>query len=165
MLKADGPPLDAPAEPILCREFPIQGGDVERAGDVSMQVRQLLLAQGVPPPLVRRAAIACFEAELNVVMYARRGQMRLTLFRDRIKVEVEDSGPGILDIEMALREGFSTASPVFRELGFGAGMGLPNIRSMVDQFSLMSEPGSGTALWFDVLIPPPAGEAEGDGEK
>jgi anti-sigma regulatory factor (Ser/Thr protein kinase) len=127
-------------------------------------VRALLLAQGVPAPLVRRAAIACYEAELNVVMYARNGQIRLTLFPDRIKVEVEDSGPGILDIEMALREGFSTASPAFRDLGFGAGMGLPNIRSMVDQFTLMSEPGSGTVLWFDVLIPPPAGGAE-EGEE
>lgn len=157
MLKGTDPPTETPAEPILSREFAIAGGDVERAGDAAMQIRALLLEAGVPPEPVRRAVIACYEAELNVVMYARRGQVRLTLYPDRIKVEVEDSGPGILDIEMAMREGFSTAPPQFRELGFGAGMGLPNIRSMVDQFTIMSEQGSGTVLWFDVLLPPQAG--------
>ena len=106
----------------------------------------------MPADTIRRAAIACFEAEMNVVMYAREGIIRLTIGKSRVKVEIEDHGPGILDIKEAMREGFTTSTRNLREMGFGAGMGLANIRRNTDNFSIESQPGLGTVLWFDLMF-------------
>lgn len=132
-------------------EFQIRGGDFSRAGEASLSIKKILQQEGVPARVIRMTAIACFEAEMNVVMYAREGVIRLSLGEKRVKVEIEDHGPGILNISEAQREGFTTSSREFRQMGFGAGMGLANIRRNTDNFSIESQPGSGTILWFDLM--------------
>jgi len=96
--------------------------------------------------LIRRAAIASYEAEMNVVLYATKGTMELKVTPKDIRVMVEDEGPGIPDIELAMREGYSTASDEIREMGFGAGMGLSNIKKNADDFIIRSLVGKGTTL-------------------
>ena len=124
-------------------------------------MRELLKRVGARPDIVRRAAVATYEAEMNVVIHARRGSMKVLLEGARLDVEVADHGPGIGDIGMAMKEGFSTASPAARDLGFGAGMGLPNIRRNTDEFTIDSTLGDGTRLRFTIYLGPqgPAGRA------
>ena len=105
----------------------------------------------MPPPVIRRVAIATYEAEMNVVIHAREGgDISVEIWPDRIAIQVVDTGPGISDIEQAMQPGFSTAPASIRELGFGAGMGLPNIKRCADEITLESPPGGGTFL--QVLI-------------
>ena len=128
------------------QEFKVEGGDFTRGGEVSCEIKNLLRDLGVPPLVVRRAAIACYEAEMNVIMYAWHGSLSLTVTPDRIRIVVEDSGPGISNIKKAMEEGYSTATPEMRELGFGAGMGLSNIKKNADIFKITSKVGRGTRL-------------------
>ena len=128
------------------QEFSIAGGDFSRAGEVSRRIKNLLKELGIDAQVVRRAAIASFEAEMNVIMYAVQGTVHLTVSLDEVRIVVDDRGPGIPDIELAMTEGYSTATKEMRELGFGAGMGLPNIKRNADAFRLFSEPGRGTRL-------------------
>lgn len=113
---------------------------------MSTQVKEILKEIGVDASTVRRAAIAAYEAEMNVVMYARKGEMSLSLTPSKIRMRVKDEGPGIEDIELAMQEGYSTATDEMREMGFGAGMGLPNIKKNADEFKVSSTPGKGTLL-------------------
>jgi anti-sigma regulatory factor (Ser/Thr protein kinase) len=99
---------------------------------------------------MRRVAIASYEAEMNIVMYAHRGRLALKVSPDRIVVEADDDGPGIEDIDLAMQEGYSTATSEMREMGFGAGMGLPNIKRSADQLEITSEVGKGTRLKISV---------------
>jgi serine/threonine-protein kinase RsbT len=135
------------------REFPIAGGDFTDAGRASTDVKAILKEIGVSPEVIRRVAIAAYEAEMNVVMYARRGIMTLRVTPEEIGIVVDDEGPGILDIELAMQEGYSTASDEMREMGFGAGMGLPNIKRNSDQFNIDSSVGQGTTVSVVVFIP------------
>jgi anti-sigma regulatory factor (Ser/Thr protein kinase) len=128
------------------QSFEIEGRDFAKAGSVSTQVKEILKEIGVDASTVRRAAIAAYEAEMNVVMYARKGEMSLTLTPFLIRMRVKDEGPGIEDIELAMQEGYSTATDEMREMGFGAGMGLPNIKKNADEFKISSTPGKGTLL-------------------
>lgn len=137
---------------LLEREIEIPAEDFETAGEATLQLRTLLREADVPQVALKRAMIACFEAEMNVVMHSCGGVMRVRVYKDRIRVEVEDTGAGIADVDSAMTEGFSTASEAGRERGFGAGMGLPNIQENTDRLSVMSSPGEGTVLWFDVLF-------------
>ena len=129
-------------------EYSIDGKDYECGGQAAMAIQSRLRELGIPEDVVRRVAIACFEAEMNVVMYAAHGSMRLTVTQDKVMIEVEDIGPGIASVETAMREGFTTSTEEIRSLGFGAGMGLPNIKKNADSMTVMSEPGLGTALWL-----------------
>jgi len=138
------------------REFPIAGGNFIDAGRASTEVKAVLKEIGIAPDLIRRVAIAAYEAEMNVVMYARQGKMTLQVTPEEIAIRVEDQGPGIPDIELAMQEGYSTATDEMREMGFGAGMGLPNIRRNSDLFNLESTVGIGTTVAAMVLIPPAA---------
>ena len=95
---------------------------------------------------LRKVAICSYEAEMNVVLYAKRGIVKLSVYDDYVVLNVKDEGPGIEDIELAMQEGYSTATPEMRELGFGAGMGLPNIKKNADIFTIISEQGKGTEL-------------------
>ena len=122
------------------------GRDFSRAGRASTTVKQVLKDLGVNSSVVRRAAICAYEAEMNVVMYAERGTMEFVISPERIHIKIEDSGPGIPDIEKALTPGYSTAPEWVRELGFGAGMGLCNIKKCADMMRLRSEMGKGTHL-------------------
>jgi serine/threonine-protein kinase RsbT len=135
------------------QRFPVAGGDFSRAGEVSCAVKELLKDLGLDARIVRRAAIASYEAEMNVIMYAWHARLDLSVTPRRLRIVVEDSGPGIADIDLAMKEGYSTATPEMRELGFGAGMGLPNIRKNADKFRITSENGRGTRLELTFLIP------------
>lgn len=128
------------------QKFEIFGRDFGKAGTVSTQVKETLQEVGIDPVLIRRAAIAVYEAEMNVVMYADRGTLTLKITPHEVNFTVEDEGQGIADIEMAMQEGFSTATDEMREMGFGAGMGLPNIKKNTDRFGIVSLPGKGTLL-------------------
>lgn len=137
----------------LVRTYHIEGRDFAGAGRASIAVKELLKTLGVAPEVVRRVAIASYEAEMNVVMYATRGDLTLRLSPSTVDLEVEDEGPGIPDIELAMQEGYSTATPEMREMGFGAGMGLPNIRRNSDEFTITSTVGVGTRLRIRVRLP------------
>ena len=132
----------------------IAGGDFERAGSASRCLKEMLKKIGVEPETVRRAMIAAYEAEMNVVIHAQNGTMDIALDSDRVDVAVRDRGPGIPDIERAMQEGFSTAPPAVRVLGFGAGMGLPSIRRYSDRFTIQSTVGQGTQLRFTIFLEP-----------
>jgi len=136
--------------------YEIRAGDFEHGGSASRALKEQLKRVGADPAVVRRAMIAAYEAEMNVVIHSQGGELRADLQDGRLDVEVVDRGPGIPDIEQAMREGFSTASPQARELGFGAGMGLPNIRKNSDRFAIESTVGRGTTVRFTIFLRPQA---------
>ncbi len=138
-------------EHLLELACPVEGGDFIHAGEVASKIKKTLKEIGVSQEVVRKTAIATYEAEMNVVCYARRGKFYLTITPDRLKIVVQDEGQGIEDIELAMKEGYSTASPQIREMGFGAGMGLPNIKKNVDQLQITSVVGEGTRLEMDIF--------------
>lgn len=133
--------------------FQVFGRDFANAGRVSTAIKEILKGLGVQAAIVRRIAIASYEAEMNVVMYAARGIINLVVSSESITIVVDDEGPGIADIELAMQEGYSTATPEIREMGFGAGMGLPNIKKNADEFLVTSEVGRGTRLEIRVALP------------
>lgn len=133
------------------QEFPIRGGNFSRGGEVSCEVKDLLKELGLGPEVVRRAAIASYEAEMNVIMYAEEGRLDLSVTPRKIKIVVEDKGPGIKKIKLAMREGYSTATLEMREMGFGAGMGLPNIKKNTDKFRISTKVGRGTKLEMTIM--------------
>ena len=131
---------------LLEKTYALQGGDFMRAGEVSSSIKKTLKEIGIDSQIIRRMAIASFEAEINVVCYAEQGTFSLTITPDMLKVVVQDVGQGIADIELAMKEGYSTATEAIREMGFGAGMGLPNIKKNVDRLVIDSMVGKGTRL-------------------
>lgn len=138
------------AEPCFEKSFGIAGGDLVNAGVVSSKVKKILQELDVPCQAIRRATIAAYEAEMNVVWYARRGTLTLSITPELLRIQVTDEGIGIEDIKLAMKEGYSTASEEIRQMGFGAGMGLPNIKKNSDEFYIDSVVGQGTVL--DITI-------------
>lgn len=132
--------------------FEIQGRDFVDAGIVSSQIKKGLQNRGIPENVIRRVAVVTFEAEINIISYANQGTITYYILDDSIIIEANDSGPGIQDIELALQEGYSTADDSIREMGFGAGMGLSNIKKSSDIFEITSEPGSGTYLKSVIML-------------
>ncbi len=126
--------------------FNIEGGDFTQAGHASSEVKKILKQLGVEAKCIKSIVIALYEAEVNVVAHAFEGKIEVDIEDDKIKTAITDKGPGIPDIDLAMKEGFSTASKKVREMGFGAGMGLPNIRRNTDEFNLESIVGQGTTL-------------------
>lgn len=137
---------------LVTRTYAIEGGDFARAGRVSTAIKDLLKSLGVPALRIRRMAIAAYEAEMNVVMYAERARANLTVTPETIVLTVDDEGPGIPDVTLAMREGYSTATEAMREMGFGAGMGLPNIRRNSDGLDIVSTVGRGTRVAIRVNL-------------
>ena len=131
---------------LLSRSFTIHGRDFERAGEASTEIKSLLKELEIDPGVIRRTVVIAFEAEMNVVMYADEGTVTFVLTDEDIGVEIADRGPGIPDLDLALQEGWSTATDEMREMGFGFGMGLPNIRRNSDEFSVKSRVGEGTVV-------------------
>ena len=140
------------AEELLRRAYEVHGHDFDKAGEIATEIRQLLREVDVDAGLIRRAVIIAFEAEMNVVMYASEGTITFVLTDEDIRLEIADKGPGIEDIEMALTEGFSTATDEMRDMGFGFGMGLPNIRKNSDVFNIESEVPIGTVVSASIRL-------------
>lgn len=132
--------------------FEVHGRDFVDAGLVSSQIKKGLKAKGIHEDVIRRIAIIAFEAEVNIISYARVGTISYYLLPDSIIFEAIDEGQGIEDIELALQEGYSTADDSIREMGFGAGMGLANIKKSSDVFDITSEPGRGTCVKCTIML-------------
>jgi CBS domain-containing protein/anti-sigma regulatory factor (Ser/Thr protein kinase) len=134
----------------LVFRYKIKGGEYKSAGEQSGYLKVNLLRLGIPPTIVRRITIASCEAEMNIIIFTEGGELIVTVEEDQIKVNAIDEGPGIPDIEKAMHEGYSTAPDWVRELGFGAGMGLPNIKNCSDEMNIDTRLGEGTNLEFIV---------------
>ena len=134
--------------------YKITGGDYEAGGLASKNLKEMLKKIGVDPQTIRRTMVAAYEAEMNVVIHSRGGLMEVAVDAHQVDVAVTDEGPGIPDIDLAMKEGYSTAPALARVHGFGAGMGLPNIRRNADRFSIRTQVGQGTALRFAIWLQP-----------
>jgi len=134
------------SEVLFSQKFEIEGGDFNNAGMISTEIKSILKELNIPQAIVRRTVIATFEAEMNVVMYADSGTIELFILPDCVNIKIQDRGQGIADISLAIQEGYSTATEEMREKGFGAGMGLPNIKKNADVFDIESVVGVGTKL-------------------
>jgi len=130
----------------------VKSGDFESAGKLSQRIREVLRARGIAPEVLRRAAIIAYEAETNIIIHSLGGRITTAIDAVKIRIRAVDEGPGIESVDLAMQEGWSTAGPLARELGFGAGMGLPNIKRCADEFSIQSELGSGTRLEAAVFL-------------
>ena len=138
--------VDGGEELLLCRELAINGNDFASAGMVSTEVKSVLKTIGLDPKLVRRVAISTYEGEMNVVMHAKRARVALSVTPHIIEVVIADEGKGIPDVSLAMQEGYTTATEEMRAMGFGSGMGLPNIKKNADELLINSEVGRGTTL-------------------
>lgn len=127
-------------------KFSIEGGDFTQAGQASSHVKKVLKQLGVDAKCIKSIVIALYEAEVNVVAHAYKGVIKIQIDKDKIRTTIEDEGPGIPDIEKAMQEGFSTASKKVREMGFGAGMGLPNIKKNTNELNIESIVGKSTTV-------------------
>ncbi|RZT96753.1 anti-sigma regulatory factor (Ser/Thr protein kinase) [Ancylomarina subtilis] len=127
-------------------KFDIEGGNFSKAGTASSDVKKVLKKLNVDPKLIKRIVVSIYEAEVNVVAHAYEGEMNVSIFPEKIVVRIVDKGPGIPDIDLAMQKGYSTASPAVREMGFGAGMGLPNIKKNTNELNIKSEVGVGTEV-------------------
>lgn len=133
-------------------ECPVAGRDFIAAGEAAARIKRVLQQVGMDPETIRRAAIVAYEAEMNIVIHAHWGTLTALITPGRIDIIAADEGPGIADIPLAMQEGYSTAPDDIRELGFGAGMGLPNIKRNSDELSIQSTVGVGTVLHATILI-------------
>jgi len=134
------------SEELLSRSFTLHSHDFDKAGETSTEIKGMLKELGIDSQVIRRVVVVCFEAEMNVVMYADEGTLTFVLTDEDIGIEIADRGPGIADLDRALEEGWSTATDEMREMGFGFGMGLPNIRRNADACEITSEVGRGTTI-------------------
>jgi len=133
------------------KSFDVEGGSFQNAGNVSGQIKNILKDLGVSTDIVRRVAIVCYESEINIVSYAKKGRITLAVTDEAVKIVTKDEGPGIPDIELAMKEGYSTATAAVREMGFGAGMGLANMKKYSDHLIITSEVGVGTCVQMTVM--------------
>lgn len=140
-------------EPIrMSWHFDVPGDDFTRAGEASGQIKKALKQLGVAPDAVRRVAIAMYEGEINMVIHANGGDADVAMTDEAIYITLADRGPGIADVELAMTEGYSTAPDNVRSLGFGAGMGLPNMKKYTDEMTVESELGVGTTVRMTVKL-------------
>lgn len=132
--------------------FLVDGDDFTSAGQASVQVKKSLRQLGIAPEIIRKVSIAMYEGEINMVIHAGGGEADVLIYEDRIEIHLIDQGPGIADIDLAMQEGFSTAPDNIRSLGFGAGMGLPNMKRYSDFFRIESTPEVGTSIYMTVNL-------------
>ncbi|MBR4232823.1 MAG: ATP-binding protein [Oscillospiraceae bacterium] len=133
-------------------EYTVAPDDFSRAGEVSGIVKRTLKDLGFPPAVVRRTAIAMYEAEINMVIHANGGKITADITPEEIMIVFADQGPGIPDINLAMQEGWSTASEDIRDMGFGAGMGLPNIQKSTDYMDVQTTVGVGTTITIKIFV-------------
>jgi len=127
-------------------EYYIEGGDFSNAGTISSEIKKIMKQLNLPSSFIKRVVVALYEAEVNIVAHAYSGKITTDINTERILIKLEDQGPGIKDIEKAMEKGYSTASNKVREMGFGAGMGLYNIKKNTDIFHISSEVNKGTVV-------------------
>ena len=132
--------------------FVVDGEDFTSAGQASVQVKKNLRKLGIPPEIIRKISIAMYEGEINMVIHADGGDADVLVYEDRIVMILTDRGPGIADVDKAMQEGFSTAPDNVRTLGFGAGMGLPNMKRYTDDMKIESVVGEGTTITMTVFL-------------
>ncbi len=136
----------------LTFHFDVDGENFVSAGQASVQVKKNLRELGFPPEIIRRVSIAMYEGEINMVIHAGGGEADVDVFEDRIVIVLTDRGPGIPDIDLAMQEGYSTATDRVRSLGFGAGMGLPNMKRYTDEMRIDSTVGKGTVITMSIIV-------------
>lgn len=136
----------------LTFHFDVDGEDFTSAGQASVQVKKNLRRLGIPPEIIRQVSIAMYEGEINMVIHAGGGKADVIVSEDKIEIILEDHGPGIADVELAMQEGYSTAPDSVRSLGFGAGMGLPNMKRYMDEMTIDSTVGVGTTIRMAVYL-------------
>lgn len=136
----------------LIFHFDVSGNDFTSAGQASVQVKKNLRQLGFTPEIIRRVSIAMYEGEINMVIHAGGGTADVIVSEEYIEIILQDSGPGIKDIEQAMQAGYSTATDTIRSLGFGAGMGLPNMKKNTDSMEIKSTLGVGTCITMRVLL-------------
>lgn len=139
------------SEPLVLT-YEVDGDNFTCAGDASASVKKKLRWLGLPPEVIRRTSIAMYEGEINMVIHAGGGEADVDITPESVNMTLTDHGPGIADIEQAMQEGFSTAPESVRNLGFGAGMGLPNMRKYTDEMTVESEVGKGTTVRMKVNL-------------
>ncbi len=136
----------------LVFHFDVDGENFTSAGQASVQIKKNLRQLGLPPEMIRRVSIAMYEGEINMVIHAGGGHAEVRVNEEAIEIILEDKGPGIADIDQAMQAGFSTAPDNIRSLGFGAGMGLPNMKRYTDHMEIESEVGKGTRITMRVNL-------------
>lgn len=132
--------------------YDVDGENFSSAGQASVDVKKVLRSLGFSPDVIRRVSIAMYEGEINMVIHASGGSADVEVTPDEIVIVLEDTGPGIPNVELALREGYSTAKDNIRQLGFGAGMGLPNMKKYTDDMQIDTEVGKGTRITMKVRV-------------
>ena len=137
---------------LLTNTYEVHQGEFQTAGDASASIKRKLKQLGVDSAVLRRVAVASYEAELNLIIHSLGGELTMEMDPERILLISKDVGPGIADLDTAMQEGFSTASEEARVLGFGAGMGLPNMRRNADGFAIESELGRGTTIQMEFRL-------------
>ncbi len=137
---------------IIRQSYIIPADDFSLAGEASSSVKKMLNQLGVPPQTVKKVSIAMYEAEINAVIHAGGGTADVEIDKEKVLIIISDEGPGIPDVELAMKEGYSTAPDSVREMGFGAGMGLPNIKRYADKLDIKTEVGKGTSVEITVLL-------------
>ncbi len=139
------------SEPVVLK-YNVDGENFTSAGEASVAVKRSLRQMGFPPEVIRRVSIAMYEGEINMVIHADGGEAIVSVYPDKIEIVLADKGPGIADISLAMQEGYSTAPDNVRSLGFGAGMGLPNMKRYTDEMKIESTVGVGTTVYMVVFI-------------
>ena len=140
------------SEPVKFH-FDVAGDNFSSAGEASVKVKKLLRQLNMDPETIRRVSIAMYAGEINMVIHANGGTADVLLYPDRVRIVLADVGPGIADVSLAMQEGYSTAKDNVRALGFGAGMGLPNMKRYTDVMEIESEVGKGTTVTMEVFLP------------
>ena len=132
--------------------FDIDGENFTSAGEASVRIKKMLREMGFSSEVIRRVSVAMYEGEINMVIHANGGSADVIVSNEKIEIILADNGPGIADVELAMKEGFSTAPENIRSLGFGAGMGLPNMKRYTDDMRIESEVGKGTTIYMTVNV-------------
>ena len=132
--------------------YPVEGGDLIEAGEASSKMKLTLKKLGLPQDVIRRASICMYEGEINMVIHANGGEITVEITPEKVRMVLDDVGPGIPDIELAMQAGYSTAPDEVRNLGFGAGMGLPNMKKYTDAMEIVTKLGVGTKITMEVNL-------------
>jgi len=138
-------------EQEIILEFELKALTFDVAGEAASKTKRVLQQIGIRGDVIRRIAISAYEGEMNTIIHSCGGVMQVMIYRDRTEISFEDNGPGIADISLAMKEGYSTAPDFVREMGFGAGMGLPNMKRNADEFDIQSEVGIGTKIMMTIF--------------